>query len=194
MATIEQIKELREMTGVSISKCKEALEQTNGDMEKAKELLRKMGQDVADKKLSRVAKNGIIDSYIHFSKQLGVLLDLRCETDFVARSAEFQELSHDICLHIVASRPEYVKPEDVPAEIIAKEQEIYKEEMAKLNKPAEIMEKMMAGKLNKFYEEKCLLNQKFVKDDSKTVQQFLVEKIQKIGENMIIHRFSIFDI
>lgn len=194
MATIEQIKELREMTGVSISKCKEALEQSNGDMNAAKDLLRKWGQSVAEKKMSRVANKGVIDSYIHFNKQVGVLLDLRCETDFVARNADFAEVAHALCLHIAVMKPQYIKPEDIPADVIEKEKAFYTEEIAKTGKPQNIIDKMMEGKLNKFYEEKCLLKQPMTNDDGKTVEQYMVGKIQVIGENIIINRFERFDI
>ena len=194
MATIEQVKELREITGVSISKCKEALEQSNGDMNAAKDLLRKWGQNVAEKKMSRVANKGIIDSYIHFNKQVGVLLDLRCETDFVARNPEFVELAHALCLHIAVMKPQYIKPEDIPAEIVDKEKAFYTEEFAKSGKPQNIIDKMMEGKLNKFYEERCLIKQPMMNEDGKTVEQYMIEKIQRIGENLLIHRFERFDI
>lgn len=194
MATIEQIKELREMTGISISKCKEAVDQANGDIEKAKELLRSWGQAVAEKKMSRVAKKGIIDSYIHFNKQVGVILDLRCETDFVAKNEDFLKAAHDLCLHIAVSKPEYIKSEDVPSEIVEKEREIYKNEVAASGKPEAIIEKMIEGKLNKYFEEKCLMKQEMMTEPGKTVEQYMAEKIQKIGENIVINRFQRFDI
>lgn len=194
MANIEQIKELREATGISISKCKEALESANGDMDKAREELRKMGQAIAEKKMSRVAKQGIIDSYIHFNKQIGVLLDLRCETDFVAKNEEFHKISHELCLHIAVNNPTYIKAEDIPEEIIAKEKELYTEQFSGSGKPADIIEKMVEGKINKYIEEHCLMNQEMMNGDGLTVEQYMVEKVQKIGENLIINRFAKFDI
>ncbi|HNY97720.1 MAG TPA: elongation factor Ts [Candidatus Pacearchaeota archaeon] len=194
MATLEQIKELREMTGVSIAKCKEALESSNNDIAQAKELLRKWGQAVADKKQDRTAGVGIIEGYVHSNRKIGVLLDIRCETDFAANSGDFRALAHDLTLHIAAMNPPYISEEDIPAEVAAKEKEIYREEVSKSGKPKEIIEKMIEGKWKKFKEENCLLEQKFVKDDSMTIKEYISQYVQKIGEKIVVNKFVRIDI
>ena|SRR3989344_2655455 len=183
------IKQLREMTGAGIADVKEALEATKNDIEKAKDWLRKKGQKSASKKADRSMNEGLIGSYVHSNGKIGVLVEVTCETDFVARTEDFQALVHDIALQIAASNPEYVKPEDVPAEIVAKEKAIYEEEMAKEKKPAAIKEKIIAGKLEKYYSSACLLKQPFIKDDKKTIQDRVTETITKTGENIQIKRF-----
>ena len=194
MISLDLVKELREATGVSISKCKQALEETNGDMDKAKDLLRKWGQAVADKRCGRETSQGIIDSYIHLTKKIGVLVDLRCETDFVAKSPDFTTLAHDIAMHIAASNPKYLKPEDVPTEVLDKEKEIYIEEAKQTGKPADMIEKIIENKLNKFKEENSLYTQKFIKNPDITIDQYINEYVAKIGEKIIISKFVRLDI
>jgi len=194
MISIDKIKQLREETAVSISECKKALEQSKGDLAKAKEILRKMGEQLAEKKQSRRAEEGIIESYIHTNKKLGVLLDIRCETDFVARSKEFQELAHDLALQIAGMRAKYIKEEDIPQEVLDKEKEVYKAQFEKMNKPEAIKEKMIEGKLKKFKKEFCLLTQPFIKNPSKTVQDVIHDYIAKLGENIFIKRFVRYEI
>lgn len=184
---IKDIKALREKTGVSLDLCKKAL-QEGGNLDKAQELLRKWGQDLAGKRTNRETNQGLIDSYIHANGKLGVLVDLRCETDFVAKTDDFKELAHELALHIAATNPRYVSVEDIPSEIIEKEKEIYAEQMK--DKPQEMVDKIIQGKLDKFKKEVCLLNQIFVKDDSKTIQDLINEYIAKIGENITISQFA----
>lgn len=194
MISIDQIKQLREETNVSVIQCKKALEETNGDIEKAKEVLRKWGEDLAGKKANRETNQGIIEAYIHSNKKIGVLVDIRCETDFVARSEDFKNLAHNLCLHIAATNPYYIKPEDVPEQELRGEREIYKEQFAGTGKPEEIVEKIIEGKIKKYKEEICLLTQPFVKEPDKTVQDVLNEYIAKLGENIIVKRFVRFEI
>ena len=194
MENIEKIKELRQITGVSLSLCKKAVEEAQGDLEKAKELLRKWGEDLASKKSSRETGEGIIDAYIHSNKKIGVLIELRCETDFVARNEEFQKLAHDLAMHIAAMGPKYVKEENIPEEELNKEREIYKEQFEKTGKPPEIIDKMIEGKLKKYKENISLLSQPFVKEPQKTVGQVIKEYITKLGENISVKRFVRFEI
>lgn len=184
------IKELREQTGAGIMDVKEALDEASGDKEKAIEILRKKGLAKQAKKADRVANEGIIDSYIHAGGRIGVLVEVNCETDFVARTDDFKNLVKEIALHIAASNPLYISPEDVPAEVIEKEKEIYKEQFA--DKPAEVIEKMLEGKINKYLEEVCLLNQPYVKNPDKTIGELLAEATGKMGENIQVRRFARF--
>lgn len=177
------------MTGAGIADVKEALEASKNDIEKAKDFLRKKGQKSAAKKADRSMNEGLIGSYVHSNGKIGILVEVTCETDFVARTEDFKALVHDIALQIAASNPDYVKPEDVPAEMVAKEKAIYEEEMVKEKKPAAIKEKIIAGKLEKFYSSACLLKQPFIKDDKKTIQDRVTETITKTGENIQIKRF-----
>ena len=194
MVSIEKIKQLRAETAVSMAECKKALEQSNGDIAKAKEALRKMGEQLADKKQSREAGEGIIECYIHTNKKIGVLLDIRCETDFVARSDEFQKLAHDLALQIAGMKAQYVSEEDIPQEVLDKEREIYLAQIAKVNKPEEIKKRMVEGKINKFKKEVCLLTQPFIKDPSKTIKDIIHSYIAKLGENIVVKRFVRYDI
>ncbi|MFZ3032216.1 MAG: translation elongation factor Ts [Candidatus Moraniibacteriota bacterium] len=189
MSQMEQIKALREKTGAGIVDVKKALDEAGFDDAKAIEILRKRGQDKAMKKSDRETHEGMVASYVHSNGRIGVLVRLYCETDFVARNEEFQELGRDIAMHIAASAPQYVKPEEVPAELVAKEQEIWREQLAKEGKPAELLEKIMAGKEEKFRNDISLLTQSFVKDGEKTVGELLTEKIHKIGENIQVGGF-----
>jgi len=189
MESLDLIKQLRQETGVSLAQCKKAIEQAQGDIEKAKELLRKWGEDLAEKKSSRATKEGIIEAYIHSNKKIGVLVELRCETDFVAKNPEFQELAHDLALHIAAMKPQYVTEEDIPQEVLDKEKEIYREQFANSGKPEEIIQKIIEGKIESFKKEITLLNQPFVKDNTKTVKEVINEYISKLGENITINKF-----
>ena len=194
MADAGLIMKLRNLTGAGIVDCQKALEESGGDYDKAIELLRKRGQKVAAAKQERETKEGIIHAYIHGQGRVGVLVEISCETDFVARNDEFKAFAHDVAMHIAAANPLYVKPEDIAAEVIEKEKEIYKEQMAGENKPDEIKEKIIVGKLNKYYQETCVLNQQFIKDDSQTIQQLLQGIIAKTGENIQIRRFCRFSL
>lgn len=190
---IETIKQLREETGISLGDCKKALEESNGDISLAKEYLKKRGAAVAQKKTEREVGAGIIDSYIHLNKRLGVLLEINCETDFVARGEDFQNLAHEICLQIASMKPMYLREEEVPENILEKEKEIIAEQVKELNKPAEIAEGIIKGKLEKYKKDVCLLDQLWVKDDSKTIQSLINEYIAKTGENIIVKRFVIYE-
>lgn len=193
MADLELVKKLREETGISLNDCKNALDEANNDIEKAKELLRKRGQAVAMKKGDREIGAGIIDTYIHSNKRLGVMIELGCETDFVARGEDFNTLAHEICLQIASMKPSFVKEEEVPEEIMAKEKEIYEAQMKELNKPKELMDGIIKGKLEKVKKEICLLSQPWVKDNSKTIQVLINEYIAKTGENIVVKRFTLYE-
>lgn len=190
--TIEQIKELREKTGAGVNDCKKALEETKGDIEKAIDYLREKGIASAAKKSVRTAKEGVIYAYIHSNEKLGVLLELNCETDFVARTEDFKELAKDIAMQIAAMNPSYIKREDIPPEVIEKEKEIYRAQLKDSKKPENVMEKIINGKLEKYYTEVCLLEQPFIKDDKKNVDSLIKEKISKLGENIMVKRFARF--
>lgn len=192
--TTKDIQELREKTGVGMMDCKKALEEANSNLDKAEELLRKQGAIKAAKKAERSANQGIITSYIHAGGKVGVLLELNCETDFVARNEQFQNLAHELCLHIAASSPLYVSSNDVPEDILNKEKEIYKEQVLAEGKPSNIVDKIVEGKLAKYYEETCLLNQLFVKDQDKTVEQVIQGAVLTIGENIKVARFTRYQI
>lgn len=184
------IKELREQTGAGIMDVKEALEEAGGDKDVAVEILRKKGLAKQAKKADRVANEGLVESYIHAGGRIGVLVEVNCETDFVARTDDFKNLVKEIALHIAAANPLYISSEDIPAEVIEKEKEIYKEQAG--DKPAEVLEKMLEGKLQKYLEEVCLLNQPYVKDGDKTIGELLGEATGKMGENIQVRRFARF--
>ena len=187
--TASDVKALRDRTGAGMMDCKNALTETNGDMDKAVDFLREKGIAKAAKKAGRIAAEGIVDSYIHMGGKVGVLLEVNCETDFVARGDAFKELVHDIALQIAASNPQYLAKEDVPAEVLEKEKEILKAQALQEGKPANIVERMVEGRIKTFYDENCLLCQKFVKDPSKTVEQLVVEATATIGEKISVRRF-----
>lgn len=193
MITAEMVKELRERTGAGMMDCKKALTETNGDMSKAIEFLREKGLAAAAKKAGRVAAEGIVDSYIHGNGRIGVLVEVNIETDFAAKNEEFKSFVKDILMQIAAAKPEYIRREEVPAEVIEKEKEILKAQALNEGKPEKIIEKMVEGRIEKFYKEVCLLEQPFVKDPDKTIQQMLTEKIATIGENINIRRFVRFE-
>jgi elongation factor Ts len=191
---LDAIKELRARTGAGVLDCKNALNEAGGDVQKAIDILRKKGIAKAESKAGRAAKEGIIEAYIHPGAKLGVLLELNCETDFVARNQEFISLAHDIAMHIAASDPVSVSREDVPESIVAREREIYTEQVKQSGKPDNVIDKVVEGRLSKFYKENCLLEQPFVKDPEKTVKDVVAEKIAKLGENVVVHRFQRFKI
>ncbi len=186
------VKELREKTGAGMMDCKKALAETGGDFAKAEEMLRKKGLARAANKASRVAAEGVVASYIHMGGKVGVLVEVNCETDFVARTEGFQQLVKDIALQIAAMNPGWVSREDVPAEVVAKEVEIAKAQVRDGKKPEAILEKIATGKMEKFYEERCLVDQPFVKDDKKKVGEMITEQVAKIGENIKVRRFARF--
>ncbi len=190
MVDIKLVKQLRGETDVSITECKKALEETQGDIEKAKEILRKWGKDLAGKKTDRDVAQGIIETYIHPNKKLGVLLEIRCETDFVAKSEQFQKLAHEICLQIAASKPLFVKEENVPENFLDGEKKIYQEQFKDSGKPKEIINQIIEGKLKKYKQEILLMSQPWVKDDTKTIKDLIDENIAKLGENIIVKRFA----
>src|SRR4030042_2433775 len=183
------VKQLREATGAGVMDCKEALTKSNGDFNKSIEYLRKKGLATAKKRSARAASAGIIHSYIHMGGKIGVMVEVNCETDFVARNSDFQEFAKNIAMHIAASSPVSVAPEEVPREIIAKEKEIYRAQAAELGKPAPVAEKIAEGKLNKFFKDNCLLTQPYVRDLNLSVNDVLNELIGKIGEKIAIKRF-----
>lgn len=195
MATItpQMVKELRERTQAGMMDCKRALEETGGDMEKAVDYLRQKGLAAAAKKAGRLAADGLVDAYIHPGGRVGVLVEVNCETDFVAKTEDFQELVRDIAMHIAAMRPEYVRREDIPAEVIEHEKRILASRAQEEGKPEHIIEKIVSGRLEKFYSEVCLLEQPFVKDPDKTVGQLVQEAIAKLGENIQVRRFARFE-
>ncbi len=189
------IAQLREQTGVGIADCKEALEEAKGDLTLAVEILRKKGALKAAKKFAeRTASEGLIGSYIHSNEKIGVLIQLHSETDFVARNEEFKQLVKDLAMQVAAANPSYVKPDDVPADVLEKEKEVYREQLKHEGKPAEMIEKILDGKLTKFYSEVCLLKQTFIKDDSVTVEQLIERAIARLGEKIEIARFVRYEI
>ncbi len=186
----EDVKKLREKTGVGMMDCKKALQECGGDFNKAVELLRKKGMDVANKRQGRTASQGMVSSYIHMGGKVGVLVEVNCESDFVAKSENFVNFVKDVAMHIAAASPEWVSSADVPQEILDKEKEIYKEQALKSGKPEKILDKIAEGRLAKFFSERCLLEQPFVKDTDKTIKQLLDELMGKTGEKCEIRRFA----
>ncbi len=188
------VKKLREQTGVGILECKKAIQESNNDFDKAVELLRKKGFEKAKAKASRATNQGLIGSYIHTNGQIGVLLELGCETDFVAKNTDFKALLKEISMQIAAMNPLYISEKDIPAEILDKEKEIYRELMKNSGKPENIIEKITEGKIKKYYSEVCLLHQAYFKDDKKTIENLIAETIHKIGENIVVKRFIRFQV
>ena len=188
-ATAAQVKELRDKTGAGMMDCKTALDETNGDIEKAIEVLRKKGLAQAAKRAGRVAKDGIIGHYIHLGGKVGVLAEVNCETDFVARTPDFQTLAKEIAMHVAAASPVYVKREDIPAEVVEKEKEIYRAQFAGQNKPANVIDKIAEGKIESFYAQVCLMDQPSVRDPNVTIKQMVAAATAKTGENITISRF-----
>ena len=194
MATmIEMIKELRGLTGAGVLDCKKALEETSGELERALEVLRQKGLAAAAEKADRTVTDGRIEAYVHFGNKLGALIEVNCETDFVARTEEFASVVHDLAMQVAATDPRWISHQDVPAEVIEREKNEYLSEIDE-GKPEHIVERIIEGKLVKFYQSNCLLDQAFIKDEDKTIQQVLTEAIAKLGENIVIKRFSRFQI
>ncbi|MCY9659063.1 MULTISPECIES: translation elongation factor Ts [Paenibacillus] len=187
--TAAQVKELREKTGAGMLDCKKALEEANGDLTKAGEILREKGLSAAANKAGRIATEGAVESYIHAGGKVGVLVEINCETDFVGKTDQFKAFCRDIAMHIAAASPTYVRREEVPTEALEKEKEILRNQALNEGKPEKIVDKMVEGRIGKYYEEYCLMEQSFVKDPDKTIEQLLNEKIATIGENISIRRF-----
>jgi elongation factor Ts len=187
--TTESVVSLREKTGVGMMDCKRALVEAGGDMEKAIELLRKMGLAAAARRAGRVAAQGVVDSYIHLGGKIGVLVEINCETDFVARNIEFQSFVKDIAMQVAASNPQYISKEEVPDGIVDHEKDILKSQTLAEGKPEKVADKIVEGRLEKFYSEVCLMEQPFIKDPKKTINDLLGEFCAKIGENIVIRRF-----
>jgi elongation factor Ts len=189
-----QVKELREKTGAPMMDCKQALSEAKGDMEQAVVWLRKKGVSVAAKKATRVTSEGSVASYIHAGGKIGVLVEVNCETDYVARTEDFKELVHDVAMHIAASDPKFVRKEDVTAEAYEREKDICRAQAAATGKPPQVVEKIVEGKMSKFYEEVCLYEQPFIKDQTVSIAQLIATKIGKLGENISVRRFARFKV
>ncbi len=192
--TTQQVKELRDATGAGVLDCKEALEANDGDLEKAVAYLREKGMAAAAKRSSREAKEGVIGSYVHAGSKLAGLIEVNCETDFVAHTDEFQELAHDLAMQVVAAKPLYLTPEDVPADALEQEKANYRAEMLASGKPESIIDRIVEGKLQKYYEEACLMEQPFIKDTAITVRELVQQRNALLGENIIVRRFVRFEV
>ena len=192
--TVDMVKELRIKTNAGMMDCKEALAASDGDFEKAVDYLRKKGMSAATKRSSKAAKDGTIAFYIHMGGKIGVLVELNCETDFVAKTEAFQVLAKDLAMHVAASNPIYMRPEEIPAGALEREKEIYKSQLLTEKKPEKIWDKIIDGKLRKYYEEVCLLQQKFIKNTDITVETLVNEMIAKTGENILVRRFARFQL
>jgi len=190
--TPEEIKDLRDKTGVGFMDCKRALEETGGDVEKAIEHLRKQGIAKAEKRMGRVTREGLVESYIHPGSRLGVLLEVNCETDFVAKTDEFKAFARDVCMQVAATNPIAVSREDLPEDLVEKEESIYRTQALSSGKPEAVVDKIVKGKMEKYFAEVCLLEQPFVKDQEKVIETLLKELIAKTGENITIKRFARF--
>lgn len=190
----DMIKKLRDLTGAGVLDCRKALDAAQGDMDKAVEILREKGLAAAAKKASREASNGIIGSYVHMGAKMAAMIEVNCETDFVARTDQFQALARDLAMQVVAARPLYVRREDVPADVVAQEKEKYLGQLDDANKPQNVVERIIEGKLAKFYEETCLLEQPFIKDDGVTVRNLLTDMVARLGENIVVRRFARFEL
>jgi len=188
------VKELRDKTGAGFSDCRAALIEAGGDIQQAIDVLRKKGQAAAAKKAQRTTSEGLVSSYIHAGGKIGVLIEINCESDFVARTEDFQRLCHDVAMHVAALDPRFVRREEVTQEILDKEREIYSEQAKATGKPAPVIEKIVAGKMEKFYEENCLYEQHFIKDEGVTIKELVDQAIAKVGENITIRRFSRFKV
>jgi elongation factor Ts len=190
--TADQVKRLREMTGAGMMECKKALSDSSGDVEKAVDLLRKSGIAKADKRAERAASEGLVESYIHPGNRVGVLIEVNCETDFVARTPEFGALVRDLALQVAAGGADYVRRDEVPADRLQREREIYKGQLEGQNKPAAILDKIVDGKVDKFFSEVCLMEQPYIKDDKRTVGDLVTDAASKTGENIVVRRFARF--
>lgn len=192
--TAQLVKQLRERTGAGMMECKKALEAAGGDIEKAVENLRKAGMASADKKSARSAKQGVIGTYVHPGSQLGVLIEVNCESDFVARTEDFQELVKDLAMQVAAADPRFIRREDVTADVLDKEREIARDRARNEGKPDKILDRIVEGRLEKFYEEVCLMEQPFIKENTQTIADLVKQKIAKLGENIVVARFSRFKV
>jgi elongation factor Ts len=192
--TSAMVKELRIKTGAGMMDCKEALTAENGDFEKAIDYLRKKGMSAATKRSSKAAKDGAVASYIHMGGKIGVMVEVNCETDFVAKTDDFQAMAKDLAMHVAASNPRYVRPEEISAADLDREKEIYRSQLLAEKKPEKIWDKIIEGKLNKYFEEVCLMNQKFIKNTDITVGALVTNMIAKTGENIIVRRFARFQL
>ncbi|MCB0253389.1 MAG: translation elongation factor Ts [Anaerolineae bacterium] len=186
----EQIKQLREQTGAGVLDCKRALDETGGDFDKAVEVLRNKGLAAAAKKADRETAEGLIGNYVHMGSRVAAIVEVNCESDFVARTEEFQTLTRDLAMQIVAVRPQWVRREDVPADEVEKQRSAFREELADSDKPADIIEKIIEGKLDKFFKETCLLEQIYIKDNGVTVNDVVTASIARLGENIVVRRFA----
>lgn len=191
---MDLIRELREKTGAGVMDCKKALISANGDVEKAVEILRKEGIAVAEKKGARLARDGRIESYIHPGNKLGVMVEINCETDFVARTDEFKTLTKEIAMHIAASNPRYISIADIPEDVLESEKDIYATQAQNEGKPPQVIEKIVQGKLEKFYQEVCLLEQPWIRDPEKKIKDIINDAIARLGENILIRRFVRFEL
>ncbi len=192
--TTQMVKELRQATGAGVLDCRKALEAANGDFDKAVTLLREKGLAAAAKKASREAKEGLVGIYVHPGSQLAAMVEVNCETDFVARTPEFQQLAKDLAMQVVAAHPRWLTPEDVPAEVIEAEKAIYRKQLADQGKPEHIMDRIIEGKLKKFYEENCLMEQDFIKNPDVKIKDLITEHIARLGENIKVRRFARFEV
>jgi len=192
--TTSMVKELREASGAGVLDCKKALEASSGDLEKARAYLREKGLAAAAKKADRVAKEGLIEAYVHTGGRVGALIELDCETDFVARTEGFKALAHDLAMQVVAGKPLYLTPEDIPPNALEEEKAIYQTQARDMGKPERIIERIVEGKLQKYYQEVCLMRQTFIKDDDLTVQDIITQTIAKLGENIVVRRFARFEL
>ncbi len=190
----EMVKALRERTGAGVLDCKRALEETGGDLEEATRLLRQRGLAIATKKAGRLAREGLVEAYIHAGGRLGALVEINCETDFVARTEEFQRLAHDLAMQVVASNPHHLRPEDIPPEVIEEKKRLFLSELEGQDKPEHLWERIVEGKLEKYYDQVCLLRQPFIKDEGLTVEEVIIEGIAKLGENIVIRRFARYEL
>jgi elongation factor Ts len=192
--TAQMVKELRERTGAGFLDCKKALEEANGNMEEAILILRKKGLAKAEKKVGRETADGLIGSYVHAGGKIGVLVEVNCETDFVARTEDFQNLVKEIAMQIAAMNPKYISPEDVPTEVLEREKEILREQVIRTGKSGPVVEKIVEGKLKKFFEENCLLEQPYIRDPNLTVKELIAQAVAKLGENIRVRRFVRFQL
>lgn len=194
VVTAAMVKELRERTGAGMMDCKKALVECDGDMEKAIDELRTKGLAKAAKKAGRVASEGLVISYIHGGGRIGVLVEVNCETDFVAKNEDFKQLAYDMAMQIAASNPEYITREEVPEDVINREKEVLKAQALEEGKPEKVIEKMVEGRIDKYFKERCLMEQPFIKDTDKSVQELIHEKIARIGENITVRRFTRYEL
>lgn len=194
MISVEQVKELREKTGAGMMDCKRALTEAGGDMEKAMRLLRERGMAAAQKKAGRATTEGIVEAYVHGQGRIGVLIEVLCETDFVARNEEFRRLVHELAMQVAAANPRWVRREEVPAEVVAEESAIYRSQAEREGKSPQIVERIVQGRLEKFYRETCLLEQAYIRDPDRTVGEVVAELVARVGENITVRRFARFEV